>query len=113
MTIRKFDAETAAEYLSLEYPACPDQYKAELIHRVADRDWKDANLPKATGIVVTNYIRHKLTVYEPLLKRYKLTRREARLWVSDRVNEITAQWREGAPVRFKKKKRRRSRKSKS
>lgn len=113
MIIRKFDRKTAAEYLSLEYPACPEEFKSELIHRIADRDWKDANLPKATGIVVSNYIRHHLTVYEPLLKRYRLTRREARLWVSDRVNEITAQWRKGAPVRIKKKKRRRSRKPKS
>lgn len=99
MTKQSYDEETARAYLAVEYPSCPEDQIPFLVQKLTAREWENAPLPKATGIVVTNHIRHTLTVYEALMKRYKLSRSQARLWVSDEVNAMTTAWREGAPIR--------------
>ncbi|WP_412552413.1 hypothetical protein [Shimia sp. MIT1388] len=69
MTKHSFDAETALAYLALEYPSCPEDQIPILVQKLTAREWENAPLPKAAGIVVTNHIRHNLTPYETLLKR--------------------------------------------
>lgn len=101
MKTRFYNDASARAYLLREYPACPEEHWSALIHLTSSRGWEGARLPKVMGIVVSNHIRHKLTVYEALLRRYKLSRREARLWVNDEVNSIAEQWRVGAPGRRK------------
>lgn len=98
MTNHSFDEETALAYLALEYPSCPEDQIPILVQKLTALEWENAPLPKAAGIVVSNHIRHTLTPYEALMKRYKMSRRQARLWVSEDVNAMTAAWRQGALI---------------
>lgn len=109
MATRSFDREEVVAYLLLEYPACPEEHHRALVDRISEREWVDAELPRAAGIAVTNYIRHQLTDYEMLMHHFKLTREEARINEADAVKELTAAWQVGAPERKRRKKRRRRR----
>jgi hypothetical protein len=89
----------AGPHLAVKYPSCPEDQIPFLLQKFTAREWENATLPKAAGIVATDHIRNTLPIHEALLKRYKLSRRQVRLLVSDEVNAKTAAWRKGTPMR--------------
>ncbi len=74
------------------FPNCPPVHRDEIVRRVVKRTWRDATIGRAVGITVTNYIRHRLTDYEMLMKRHGLTREEARAAEAGTVKVILQSW---------------------
>jgi len=76
------------------FPNCPEIHCGEIVQRVTDRVWEDTTIGGAVGIIITNYVRHRLTDYEMLMKRHGLTREEARIAEADTVSDILKSWQE-------------------
>ncbi len=77
------------------FPNCPQVHRDEIVRRVVERIWQDATIGRAVGITVTNYVRHRLTDYERLMKQHGLTREEARVAEAGTVKEIWKSWQAG------------------
>lgn len=92
MTELKFGRRSDRKHLDKHFPACPPLHREQIVMTVAERTWKDATIGKAVGIVVTNYIRHRLTDYEVLMRRHRLTREEARIIEAEKVKDIWQSW---------------------
>jgi hypothetical protein len=81
-------------HLSKQHPGCPADIATEIAQRVVDREWRTKlTVGQAVGIVITTYIRHRLTDYERLLKVPGLTRDEARLIVAPELRSTLSAWR--------------------
>lgn len=87
-------------YLAAMYPACPPQWRLELIQR-ARKGGHYGRLGEIAGVLATSSIRHRATDYERLLRvnggREGLTREEARQVVNAEVADTVAEWRQGSP----------------
>jgi hypothetical protein len=92
VTEQKFRRKSVRKHMDKHFPACPPLHREQIVISVAERTWKDANIGKAVGIVVTNYIRHRLTDYEVLMRRHRLTREEARIIEAETVKDIWRSW---------------------
>ncbi|WP_434052928.1 MAG: DUF2293 domain-containing protein [Roseibium sp.] len=78
-------------------PNCPRDHRERIIGRVVTRKWRNCSLGKAVGICSHNYIRHRLTDYEALLKRHTLERNEARQIVKAELDEMFLSWQSLTP----------------
>jgi hypothetical protein len=88
----RFRAKVAEKHMQMHFPNCPQVHCDEIVRKVAERTWENASIGKAVGIVVTNYIRHRLTDYEVLMRRHRLTREEARAAEAGTVKAILQSW---------------------
>lgn len=92
MTERRFKAKAVEKHMQKHFPNCPHPHRDEIVQRVAERTWQDATIGRAVGITVTNYVRHRLTDYERLMKQHGLTREEARTTEASTVQDILRSW---------------------
>jgi hypothetical protein len=82
-----------ARHIESFHPNCPPDLKAMFCEAICNRTWVGkVSVGKAFGIVATNYIRHRMTDYERLMRTDRLTREEARLAVAEEVKEIMEGW---------------------
>ncbi|MDP2120675.1 MAG: DUF2293 domain-containing protein [Hoeflea sp.] len=88
----QFRLKSVRRHMQKHFPNCPEIHCGEIVRRVADRVWEDTTIGGAVGIIVTNYVRHRLTDYEMLMKRHGLTREEARIAEADAVSDIVSSW---------------------
>lgn len=90
---RRFAAEAVEAHVLANLGRCPEDIAAEIVRRVAERVWSPpVELARGVGIVASNLVRHRLTDYEQMLEVKGLSREEARLVVSDEVDDILASW---------------------
>ena len=83
------------------FPNCPQIDCDDIVQRVLERTWKDATIGRAVGIILTNYVRHRLTDYEMLMKRHGLTREKAHIAEEDTVRTVMEEWQlSPAPARI-------------
>ena len=94
MTNIQFRLKTVRRHMQKYFPNCPELHCGEIVRRVTDRVWEDTTIGGAVGIIVTNYVRHRLTDYEMLMKRHGLTREEARIAEAGTVRDILKSWQE-------------------
>ena len=92
MTERRFRSKSVEKHMQKHFPNCPEVHRDEIVRRVAECTWKDATIGRAVGITVTNYVRHRLTDYERLMKQHGLTREEARIAEAGTVQDILRSW---------------------
>jgi hypothetical protein len=92
VTERRFQAKAIEKHMQKHFPNCPQVHRDEIVLRVAERTWQEATIGRAVGITVTNYVRHRLTDYERLMKRHGLTREEARIAEAKTVKQIWRSW---------------------
>ena len=101
MTERRFKAKAVEKHMQKHFPNCPEVHRDEIVRRVAERPWQNATLGRAVGITVTNYVRHRLTDYERLMKRHGLRREEARIAEAGTVQDILRSWQSTGPRRIR------------
>lgn len=94
MSTVSFKRSTIRKFMAKHYPGCPPSHRRAIIYAVSRRPWTDASIGKAVGIVVTNHVRHKMTLYETWMRDYGLTREEARAAEASTVADIVRSWRE-------------------
>ena len=92
VTERRFEAKAIEKHMQKHFPNCPEVHRNEIVRRVVERTWQDATIGRAVGITVTNYVRHRLTDYERLMKQHGLTREEARVAEARTVQDILRSW---------------------
>ena len=92
MTEFKFRPKSVRKHMDKHFPACPPLHREQIVTTVSERTWKNSSIGKAVGIIVTNYIRHRLTDYEVLMRRHRLTREEAREAEAGTVKAILQSW---------------------
>lgn len=97
MTERRFQAKAVEKHMQKQFPNCPQVHRDEAIRRVVERTWQDATIGRAVGITVTNYVRHRLTDYEMLMKQHRLTREEARMAEAGTVKDTLRSWQSLGP----------------
>lgn len=78
--------------MDTHFPTCPPIHRDQIVTAVSERTWNKVTIGKAVGIVMTNYIRHKLTDYENLMRQHRLTREEARAAEASTVKAIWRSW---------------------
>jgi hypothetical protein len=88
----KFRPKSVRKHMDKHFPACPPLHREQIVTTASERTWENASIGKAVGIVVTNYIRHRLTDYEVLMRRHRLTREEARIIEAEKVRDIWRSW---------------------
>jgi hypothetical protein len=88
----RFSQIEIEEHLRAKHPSCPEFAVAFFASEIAHREWRDATLGKAVGIVVQTYLRHHMTDYDTLLLT-GMDREEARRRVQPKVNAMIATWR--------------------
>ena len=96
VTERRFQSKAVEKQMQKHFPNCPQVHRDQIVRRVAERTWKDATIGRAVGITVTNYVRHRLTDYERLMKQHALTREEARTAEASTVQDILRSWQKPA-----------------
>jgi hypothetical protein len=101
VTERRFKAKAVEKHMQKHFPNCPEVHRDKIVRRVAERPWQNATLGRAVGITVTNYVRHRLTDYERLMKRHGLTREEARIAEAGTVQDILRSWQSTGPRRIR------------
>jgi hypothetical protein len=92
VTEQRFQAKAVEKHMQKHFPNCPQVHRDKIVQRVAERTWRDATIGRAVGITVTNYVRHRLTDYEWLMKQHGLTREEARIAEAGTVQNILRSW---------------------
>lgn len=90
--------QSALRHMRVFHPGMPEAHALEIAERVSIREWKSATLGGAVGTVLTNYVRHRLTDYERLLRVPGMTRDEARMLVRQDVADVLAAWAMGPPL---------------
>lgn len=89
----RFSVAAVERHMRGCHPACPPQVRERLVQIVSERAWaEELPIGKAVGIVTSNYVRHRMTDYDLLLRRDRLSRAEARICVASEVNVILARW---------------------
>ncbi len=73
-------------------PNCPTKHRNKIMWRVQRKAWFDVSIDRAIYISAHNYIRHQLTDYEAWMNVRTLTRMEARIIESERVDDIFRSW---------------------
>ncbi|WP_382265631.1 DUF2293 domain-containing protein [Hoeflea alexandrii] len=92
MTEQRFQSKAVKKHMQKHFPNCPPSHRDEIVRRVTERTWQNATIGRAVGITVTNYVRHRLTDYERLMKLHGLTREEARIAEAGTVADIWRSW---------------------
>lgn len=79
--------------MAVHHPNCPAEVVDGIATYIAGRCWKPpVTIGGAVGIAAAVYVRHRLTDYDHLLRRHRLTREEARLVVAPEIASIIRSW---------------------
>lgn len=88
-----FDRREVLEHIRRHYPSCPGKDAQKIAFRIRRKPWTEGTtIGRAVGIMVPNYVRHKMTQYEYLMNSLELTSEEARIVVADDVKDIWQDW---------------------
>lgn len=87
------DVESVRSHMAVHHPSCPREVVEGIANYIAERSWNPpVTIGGAVGIAAAIYVRHRLTHYDRLLKRHRLTREEARLVVAPEITSIIRSW---------------------
>jgi hypothetical protein len=86
-----FRKETVEKHIRKKHPGCPDFAIERFATLVSERDWKNAGLGTAVGIIMQTFLRHNMTDYDQLLLS-GIEQREARRRVQWKVDRMIAEW---------------------
>lgn len=83
--------------MAVHHPNCPAEVVDGIATYIAGRCWNPpVTIGGAVGIAAAVYVRHRLTDYDHLLRRHRLTREEARLVVAPEIAGIIRSWKAAA-----------------
>ncbi len=93
--------EQVSVYLRAMYPGCPAKTRRKIVKRFA-KNTRRGKIGRAVGTVVDNWVRHRRTNYETLIRGPdgpKAPRNKARKMVAGQVTAIMAELRKGSAER--------------
>jgi hypothetical protein len=85
-------------HLSHFYPGIPEKSAIWIARRVSGREWRSLTLGVIVSIVLTSYVRHRLTRYEKLLAIGEVSHNQARALVAADLQQVLRRWEWGHPL---------------
>lgn len=86
-------ADAVRAHMAEHHPRCPSDVVEGIGTYIAGRCWRPpVTIGGAVGIGAVVYVRHRLTDYDHLLRKHRLTRAEARLVVAPEIASIIRSW---------------------
>lgn len=93
----KADLVGALQHMRHHHPGIPVLLAWRIAVDLSSRQWTGLTLGAVVGITMSNFIRHRLTDYERLLRVERMTRDMARKAVAGEVQGILDAWSMGPP----------------
>lgn len=86
-----FPNDVVEQHIRENHPGCPEFAVSYFSKEVASRNWRNATLGKAVGIIMHTFLRHQMTDYDTLLL-LGIDREEARKRVLPRITAMIDSW---------------------